>query len=37
MLSAFKDMWSGRLSKIDATKHGIELKPGASPTYQAPC
>ena len=36
MLSEFKDMWSGCLSKIDATKHRIELKPGATPIYQAP-
>ena len=36
MLSEFKDMWSGCLGKIDATKHGIELKPGARPIYQAP-
>ena len=36
MLSEFKDMWSGRLGKIDATKHRIELKPGARPTYQVP-
>ena len=33
MLSEFKNMWSGRLGKIDATKHGIELKPGAKPIY----
>ena len=36
MLSEFKDMWSGRLGKIGATKHRIELKPGARPIYQAP-
>ena len=36
MLSEFKDMWSDRLGKIDATKHGIELKPSARPIYQAP-
>ena len=36
MRSEFKDMWSGRLGRIDATKHRIELKPGASPIYQAP-
>ena len=36
MLSEFKDMGSGRLGKIDATKHRIELKPGARPIYQAP-
>ena len=35
MLSEFKDMWSGRFGKIDATKHRIELKPGAMPIYQA--
>ena len=37
MLSEFKDMWSGRLGKIGATKHRIELKPGARSIYQAPC
>ena len=36
MLSRFRDMWSGRLGKIDATKHRIELKPGARPMYQVP-
>ena len=36
MLSEFKDMWYGRLSKIGATKHRIELKPGSRPIYQAP-
>ena len=36
MLSEFKDIWSGRLGKIDATKHRIALKPGARPIYQAP-
>ena len=36
MLSEFKDMWSCRLGKIGATKHRIELKPGARPIYQAP-
>ena len=36
MLSKFKDMWSGCLSKIGATKHLIGLKPGARPIYQAP-
>ena len=36
MLSEFKDMWSGRLGKIDATNHRIDLKPGARPIYQAP-
>ena len=36
MLSEFKDMWSGRLGRIDATKHRINLKPGARPIYQAP-
>ena len=36
ILSEFKDMWFGRLRKIDATMHCIELKPGARPIYQAP-
>ena len=36
MLSEFKDIWSGRLGKIGATNHRIELKPGARPIYQAP-
>ena len=36
MLSEFTDMWSGRLGKIDATKHRMELKLGARPIYQAP-
>ena len=35
MLSEFKDMWSGRLGTFDATKHCIEIKPGARPFYQA--
>lgn len=29
-------MWNGRLGKIGATKHRIDLKPVASPIYQAP-
>ena len=36
MLSEFKYMWSGRIGKIGATKHCIELKSGARPIYQAP-
>ena len=36
VLSEFKDMWTGRWGKIEATQHRIELKPGARPTYQAP-
>ena len=36
MLSEFKDMWSGRLGRIGATKHRIELKSGARLIYQAP-
>ena len=36
MLSGFKNIWSGGLGKIDATKHRIELKPGARPIYRAP-
>ena len=35
MLSEFKNMWSGCLGKIDATRHHIELKLGARPIYQA--
>ena len=34
MLSEFKDMWSDRLGRNDATKHGIELKPGARSIYK---
>ena len=33
MLSEFKDMWSGRLGKSEATEHHIELKPGARPIH----
>ena len=36
VLSEFKDMWTGRLGKIGATKHRIELKPDARPIDQEP-
>lgn len=35
ILYEFKDMWPGWLGKISVTKHHIEMKPGARPTYQA--
>ena len=36
LLSEFKDLWSGRIGRIRATKHRIELTPGAQPVHQAP-
>ena len=36
VMSEFKDMWTGRLRNIWATKHRIELKPGDRSIYQAP-
>ena len=35
MLSEFKEMGNGRLGKIGATKHRMDLKEGANPIYQA--
>jgi len=36
-LDQFKGMWSGKLGKLKATTHHIQLKPDANPVYSAPC
>ena len=34
MLSEFESMWAGRLGRVTAAKHRIELKPGSRPVHQ---
>ena len=36
MLGEFEEMWNGRLGRIDAAKHRIQLTPEARPVFQAP-
>lgn len=36
LLDEFTDMWSGRLGKITAAKHRVELIPGSRPVFQHP-
>ena len=37
VLDKHQQMWDGHLGTIHATKHRIELTPGAHPVHQQPC